>query len=230
MRRFLFLATIMIIGVIYLALFIIDISAWTQYQSLDLPTRAEVLKSFVEAMAIVIAGLWTYEIYIKNRYDHPYPKIQQQIKYFHLGNDFNYLSVFVTVTNEGKTKLNMGSGYICIRRVLPLVSNIKELIAKTGIDNIRKGANITQDNNTEKLFIDKSQRVGWLTIGERTWKQDLRKNMLDLEQTREIQFDFLFNDKVDVVEVLSYFEYKRSRWEHTTLHTLKCETDSVNMK
>lgn len=182
--------------------------------------RAEVLKSITEGAAIIIAGIWTYEVYIKNRYDYPYPKIQQRVKYYSLGNGYNYLSVFVTVSNEGKTKLDLSSGTILVRKVLPLSSSIEKIISKSSVKDIQAGKNVSVDES-DKLFIDKSQRVGWTTLGERTWKDNLRGKMHEFEpgQTREIQFDFLFQDDVEVVEVISYFEIKKTgHWEYGTLH------------
>jgi hypothetical protein len=210
----------------YLALsfFGVGIPSLASNQSSDIiKARVEILRSVTEGIAIVIAGVWTYEVYIKNRYDHPYPKIQQSVKYYPLGNSFNYLSVFITVTNEGKTKLDLSSGVILVRKVIPLSGYIKSMMETSTVEDIRKGKNSRQDTK-EKLFIDQSQRVGWPTLGERTWKENLRGNMHELEpgQTREIQFDFLFKDKVDVIEVISYFEFKKTgHWEHVTLHSLE---------
>ena len=190
-----------------------------------LKVRAEVLKSITEGIAIVIAGIWTYEVYIKNRYDYPYPKIQQHIKFYKLGNKFNYLSVFITVTNEGKTKLDLSNGVIYVRKVLPLSPAIKNLILESNLTDIREGENLqtekTQVGDIEnKLFIDHGQRVGWRTLGKRSWREKFNK--FEPGQTREIQFDFLFNDEVDVVEIISYFKPKKAdHWEYATLHTIK---------
>ncbi len=217
---------------IYLVLSLFGASAselFSGQTSETLKVRVEVLKSVTEGIAIIIAGIWTYEVYIKNRYDYPYPKIQQQVKYYNLGNGFYYLSVFITVTNEGKTKLDLSSGVIFVRKVLPLSPKIKKLISEASLGDIWVGKNAQADDN-DKLFIDQSQRVGWTTLGERRWKENLRGKMHELEpgQTREIQFDFLFNDKVDVVEVISYFEFKKTgHWEYVTLHSLKKQDEGL---
>jgi hypothetical protein len=178
----------------------------SQSEVSDLQARIEILKSLTEAIAIVIAGLWTYELYIKNRYDHPYR------------NGMIYLSVFVTVTNEGKTKLDLGGGRISVRQILPVPEQIKKMLHETinrsGEEEIRLGT-------SQGLFIDSGQRFGWITLGLRQWSQ-LRGKMKELEpgQTREIQFDFLIEDEVKVVEAISYIEYSKSSWESATLYSL----------
>ena len=134
------------------------------------------------------------------------------------------MSVFITVTNEGKTKLDLSNGVIYVRKVLPLSPAIKNLISESNLKDIREGQNsqtekTLADNIENKLFIDHGQRVGWKTLGRRSWKEKFHK--FEPGQTREIQFDFLFNDEVDVVELISYFKpEKADHWEYSTLHTV----------
>lgn len=189
----------------------------------DAKTVTEILSAVVQTVAIVIAGYWTYERFIKAREDYPYPEIQHRAYSCNLGNGYDYLSVFISVTNKGKTKLDLSGGKICVRQVLPLSGEIDEAMKRADLSSLMKGKNISDDPD-KKLFFDQSQRVGWRTLGERTWKDNLRKNMHELEpgQTREIQFDFLFNDAVKVVEILSYFEFKKTgRWEYVSFHAVE---------
>jgi hypothetical protein len=227
MKKIRFWAIMIFAVVIYLAfsLFGTSISELTSGQTSEaLKVRVEVLKSITEGVAIIIAGIWAYEVYIKNRYDYPYPKIQQHIKFYKLGNKFNYLSVFIIVTNEGKTKLDLSNGVIYVRKVLPLSPAIKNLISESNIRDVREGQNsqtekMQTDDIENKLFIDYGQRVGWKTLGKRSWKEKFHK--FESGQTREIQFDFLFNDEVDVIEIISYFKPKNAdHWEYATLHTI----------
>jgi len=223
MQKLIFYMKVVIgIGLIFGALSLFDVVLfWKQYNSLDILERAEMSRSFVEAIGIIIAGFWTYELYIKNRYDHPYPKIQHRIQHFHLKDGIIYLSVFVSVTNEGKTKLDLGGGIILIRQVVPITDNIARLI---GEDSEKMNGEIIRNGKTPDLFIDAGQRIGWLTLGEREWKQ-LRGKLKELEpgQTREIQFDFLLvnEDDIKVIEAISYFEYTKSSWEYVTFHGLR---------
>jgi len=220
MRKILFWATMMLIVILYLGLSflgapIIKLTP-SQDQVSDLQARVDILKSLTEAIAIVIAGVWTYELYIKNRYEHPYPKIQHRIEHYDLKNGMVYLSVFVTVTNEGKTKLDLGSGKISIRQVFPVPEQIKKILheAIKRSEEIRLGI-------SRGLFTDSGQRLGWITLGLREWSQ-LRGKMKELEpgQTREIQFDFLIENEVKIIEAISYIEYARSSWESATIYSL----------
>ena len=74
-----------VVAYLALSLFGGSISDLTSGQiSQVLKVRIEIVKSITEGIAIIVAGIWTYEVYIKNRYDYPYPKIQQHIKSINL--------------------------------------------------------------------------------------------------------------------------------------------------
>lgn len=222
MRKLLFGAEVLFaVGLVLAAFSFPDTTSFfTQFRTLELSQRTEVVGSFFEAIALIIAGLWTYELYIRNRYDHPYPKIAHQINYHRLGGGMIYLSVLITVINEGKTKLDLGKGVIYVRQILPLTEKIKDLI----IEAKKRDIELIKSGKIDNLFRDTGQRIGWLSLGTRNWKEQLRDSLKKLEpgQTRETQFDFLImNDEVEVIQVISYFNFGRSHWELATLHSLK---------
>ncbi len=214
------LVLLLYIGLSFYGTTVIPLSS-SQTEVSDLQARVDILRSLTEAIAIVVAGVWAYEVYIKNRYDHPYPKIQHRIEHHELDARITYVSVFVTVTNEGKTKLPLGNGRVFIRQVVPIRTDMKQLIADT---ISRAGDEVIRRGEVKNLFVDGGQRLGWITLGSRSWNQ-LREGLKDLEpgQTREIQFDFLLigDDDVDVIEAISYFEYAKSSWELATLYSLE---------
>jgi hypothetical protein len=192
---------------------------WMHVSISDAKTISEILQSFVQIIAIIIAGLWTYERFIKNREDYPYPKIEQRCEHYVLEKNIIYLSVFVTVTNQGKTKLDLNGAVITVRQVSPLSDEIKERLKKTLKNSrdkdIRRG-------NVEDLFVDQGQRIGWITLGQREWNRSRGKiNELEPGQTREFQFDFLLlEDDVKVIEAISSFKNEKFAWELGTLYSL----------
>ena len=222
-----FLSILVIVGGAYLTLLILGVSSWKELQSLTSQTRADVLKSFVEAMAIIVAGLWTYELYIRNRYDHPYPKIKHRIEHYELGNDIVYLSMFVTLINEGKTKLDLKDGKVYIRQVLPMPERLKDLFKKS----VSEGKSIEiRNGEIPDLFIDSGQRIGWDTLGSRNWgpskePQSLWLGLRDQNpiiepgQTKEFQFDFFIEKKISVIVAISYINQAKG-WGLATLYSV----------
>jgi hypothetical protein len=62
---------------------------------------AAILQTFVEIIAIVMGGLWTYLTFIKDRLDYPYSKQEHKIHYWHIDERRIYLSVIVLFVNSG---------------------------------------------------------------------------------------------------------------------------------
>lgn len=181
----------------------------------ELNLWTNMLKSLVETMAIIIAGIWAYDRFIKSREKYPYPRIEYKIQHYRLDKEIIYLNVFVIVTNKGKRKLNLGEGIIYVRQVLPLSNRVQKMIAKSSDENIRKG-------NVPKLFIEDKQRIGWDKLGERKWSE-VRTSMQELEpgQTRDLQFAFLIEGDIKTVEVVSSVDYEKSLWELAEIYSLK---------
>lgn len=204
-----------------------DFLKWVGFSTLDAKTIVEMLRSIIEVIAIIVAGVWTYERFIKNREDYPYPKIEQRCEHHVLDSNLIYLSVFVTVINQGKTKLDLDGAIIIVRQVSPLSREIKMLLSdalqNSGEQNIRYG-------KVDRLFVDHGQRLGWITLGQREWNEERGKiNELEPGQTREFQFDFILPEgDVKVVEAISYFNNGKAAWELGTLYSLDTQNSRLS--
>ena len=185
----------------------------------------DILRSLIETGAIIFAGYWTYERFIKSREEHPYPKIQHQIKCHKV--DFSkggliFLSVFVTITNEGKHKIDEVVGRLDIEPISPLPKEFKDLVEEkvneAGDTAIRLG-------KIPELFVDE-QRFRLKALGMRRWSQD----GLEPGQTKVMRFDFLIEEYVDMISVINRFNYEKSGsdTDFITLHSLKMRHTSAD--
>jgi hypothetical protein len=224
MRR-IFVGTIIVVSVIayfyfglYYGLTFADTAKVTLLD--ESKTIVDILRSFVETGAIIVAGFWTYERFIKSREEHPYPKIQHQVDCYKVemsDADLIYLSAFVTLTNEGKNKIDDITGEIYIEQVFPISRKIQSMMERKIIDeakddDIRRGED-------KDLFIPSGRRLNFESLGDRTWRQE----WLEPGQTVVIQFDFLIEEHVEVVSILNRYRYGilKSKTEFATLHSLK---------
>jgi hypothetical protein len=186
----------------------------------------DILRSLIETGAIIVAGFWTYERFIKSREEHPYPIVEHQVKCYRVDlsdADLIYLSVFATVTNGGKNKIDNIDGEIYVEQVFPLSrkiqSMLKRKINEEKDDDIRRGAD-------KHLFIPSGRRLNFEALGERQWQQE----WLEPGQTAVIQFDFLIEASVEVVSILNRYKYGilKSKTELVTLHSLQPENIPAN--
>ena len=70
----------------------------------------ENLKPLVEIAAIIVAGLWSYRLFIKKREDYTYAELERNITHWNLDNETVYLSVFIKLKNAGNVLLKLNSG------------------------------------------------------------------------------------------------------------------------
>jgi hypothetical protein len=199
MRKFLFWIAKVIVGIIVVGVIVFLVVLQFSYIS----TIIESLKSLTEIAAISIGGLWTYNRFIKNREDYPYPEIEHEIEHWDLENDKILVRVYVIVRNKGKVMLDLSKGRIYIRRVKPLEEKIKTLIEGAETEELRNGL-------VKDLFLkDELLKIAWSKIGYRDWGMgDPKREKLSLEpeQTKILPFDFLIGDGIELIEVISFLD------------------------
>lgn len=191
-------------------------------QSPTLTTIKEIGESFkpiVEIVAIVIAGLWAYRIFIKNRVEYPFGEIKHNISHWHLEENKVYLSVIVTIKNAGNVLLEIESGRIYIQQVRPLLDDLKGLIQNADLQNLREG-------KVENLFHDKGSKISWRELGYREPHWGNGEISIEPGETEEFQYDFILDRSVQTVRVITYFRNIKFRkpeigWRLTAMYDLK---------
>lgn len=175
----------------------------------------QTIKPVIEIAAIIIGGLWTYDRLIRYREHYPYFEISHHVDHLYLKDkDFDsgyfFLRVWVIVSNKGKVKLDLSNAITFVRQVLPLVHPVlKEL--KASEENTER----IRNREIEGLFLDKELgKISWPKLDSRKWEiQDDSKNKkLSLEpgQTKVFPLDFLIENAIKVVEIVSYLDKGKS--------------------
>jgi hypothetical protein len=157
-----------------------------------------VFKAVVEIIAIVMAGLWTYRLFIKNRVEYPYPQIKHTITHWPLANDKIYLSVIVNITNAGNVLLPLVSSKVFVRQIRPMLGDLQALVEKASSSELREG-------KVEGLFHEDGREITWRELGyrESAWgKGDLE---IEPGENEELQYDFILNGTIETIKVISYF-------------------------
>jgi len=175
-----------------------------------------ILKTFVEIVAVIMGGLWTYLTFIKNRLEYPYAKIEHKIHYWHIGEKRIYLSVVVLFVNSGKVLISLKRGTVYIRQVRPLTTDIKNYIKKSSPEDLRNG-------QVAKMFVDKGRQISWPEIGYRICEWNDGEILIEPGETEEIQFDFIVDENIETIEIITYFQDARKwksdiGWKLTSLY------------
>jgi hypothetical protein len=198
------------------------------YLSFPLPTietiqsTSETLRIYVEIIAIIIAGLWSFRLFIKNREDYPVAEVNHAISHWNLGNNHVYLSLLVTIKNCGKVLIQLDSGMIIVQQILPLLDELKGLIQESSDEDISDGKS--------KLFHEKNSQIAWREIGCREPKWKMEEVNIEPGESEEFQYDFILKEDILSIRIKTYFKnikYINSNigWRKTTSYNLKGISD-----
>jgi hypothetical protein len=178
------------------------LEGWLQHWKLI----AEASQATLTGVAIVVAGIWTYRLFVKQREPYPKANVEHRVAHWKLG-ERTVVRLTVRITNVSGVVLSLPILQARLQQLLPMSSGtIDELLAL----EVPTG----------------ESEIPWPLLAERTcdWSDALRE--VEPGETEECHFDFLIASDVAAVMVYSYLKNhsKRGReigWNTTTVCSLR---------
>lgn len=175
------------------------------------------LKEAVQAVAVIIGGIWTYYLFIRNRKDFPYATISHDVSHWKIREDKKFLSLGIKVTNSSNVVLHLVDAKIFVQQILPFSEHFSELIDQSTSTDLREG-------NVTKLF----QRAGpieWPEIGYREVLWKVGEIEIEPGENEYFHFDFILEKDVQVLKIISYFGNQSRKiaggWVFTSFYNLE---------
>src|SRR5260370_1398790 len=122
-----------------------DLSQWA--------TIAGIAESFATIIALAVAGVWTYRLFVKNRTSFPRVAIDIKSRVQDISDACRIIRVEMQVTNEGQVLLPVRELECRLLQVLPVVGSLETRLCEG-----------------ESLILEGAQRISWPMIDSRTWK------------------------------------------------------------
>lgn len=170
---------------------------------------AEIIQAAAAVSALVIGGIWTYLLFVRQRQRFPRAEVEHEIAWSPLTNDQALVHVSVEVKNVGNSLIRLTDGYVQIQQVRPLESALESRIV-SGIDPVEDGC----------------AEIEWPLLGRRDcdWQDEPRE--IEPGETDGFPFDFVIAVSVATIEVYSHFRnvIRHDRpvgWNLTTLCELR---------
>ena len=147
-----------------------------------------IIQKFVTIVAIIIGGLWTYNMFIMHRESFPKADISYDIEEVKLSDEYILIQVYIRVKNTGNTVLRLLEGNVRLldisfphRKIETEINDLKENEARTDPD------------------------FSWRTIQYVMMKWD--KGMIEIEpgSTDQLDFEFIIKPKYKVIKIYSWF-------------------------
>jgi hypothetical protein len=189
---------------------------------------AESVKPAIEIAAIIIGGVWSYLLFIKNRQSRPKAKISHLIYSERLNDKKMLLRVELKISNIGNVLLQIQSCKTWIQRVTPLYEDQLKLIqdGNSLVDEGKHEADWGLIDGVEILYKENKAAVKKSDI-----KTVVENFVPQIEPGEEdfIYFDFIIDANVQTILIYSYlrnFSIRRRDfgWSLCTIYNISKQT------
>lgn len=163
------------------------------------------IQSLVTIITMVVAGIWTYLLFVKNREKYPGASIAHSFDVVELPDDRIFIHVAVEVQNVGKTLVEIEKAKIWLQQILPVNDNGERAL-----------------DNHDPSGRDAAKLISWpgLAIRDIHWRD--KPAEIEPNESDRFDFEFVLSSDVQVIKVYTFFENsaKSGReigWSHTTI-------------
>jgi hypothetical protein len=157
---------------------------------------ATIAQAIVTIIGVVVAGTWTYWLFVRRRQVFPRATLVQRIFSRSASDGYILISVDVEVVNRGDVVLRLVSGRTYLHQLVPLPANV---LAKVS-------------TRSSELVHDPVV-TGWTLMGLAVEQAGKGQYLAELEPNESVPFhyDFVVNSSVQVVSVFSHFDNEAKR-------------------
>jgi len=154
-------------------------------------------QAIVSVIAVFVGGLWTYDLFIKERKHVPHINVEQKASHIRFTKGVNVMRLAVELTNTGNSLAKIQTSLIRIQQVLPQVPCVP------GQTCVSEAINVAVQDR-----IMRADRFTWPLLSERTIDTPLE---IEPGEKEMIDFEFAVPSHVKVVRIYSYFRNETKR-------------------
>lgn len=159
-----------------------------------------IIQKIVSITAIIIGGIWTYNLFILHREAYPKADVSYQIEQRKLSNEYTLIQVFIKVENSGNTVLRLIKGDVRLLDISFPNESIEKDLKQFGKPALRK----------ESTF-------HWETI--QFVKIDWPKGKIEIEpsESDQLDFEFIIPSHYKFIKIYSWFTNLKKTVEGETI-------------
>src|SRR5260370_42037668 len=81
--------------------------------------KLEIAQAIVTIAAVIVGGVWTYNLFIKERHEYPHANIVQKLSHVALSEQASLLRVGIELTNTANSLMKIVKSIILVIQILP---------------------------------------------------------------------------------------------------------------
>jgi hypothetical protein len=157
------------------------------------------LESAFKIIGIILAGIWTYLLFVRSREKFPRADLKHRIEFWDISEQERLIRVVLVIKNESDVLLRLFEGETWIQQMKPwpieAIEKFKELNRKS-----------------DKV----SAEVGWLLISEKNHNQERE---IEPKESDEVSMDFIIDKSYEQILIYSFFENSHKPGRHLAWST-----------
>jgi hypothetical protein len=176
---------------------------------------SSIIQALTTTTAIVIGGVWTYLLFVRQRLNFPKVNIKLRTEDKLIPGSYRLVHVKVSIDNVGNVILRSNNAELRIRQVLPVPDDIKTAV----------------DEEKDPVIKGKTE-IEWPMLFGRKWEWEKGGFEIEPGEFDALHADYIIDDSVEVVEFYFYIsnaKKKRSQlgWPITQMHKFHPEVENM---
>jgi hypothetical protein len=147
----------------------------------------EIISKIVTSLGILLGGLWTYRLFVKQRLGAPKIQLSLNVDRVQIEESLTLFHVSLKIKNVGNVILKSDYAEIRLRQVSPIPEELK-IDFKPGFDPVKEN----------------EKEIAWPQIAGREWNWN--KGGFEIEPGEEdsLHTDFVINSDIKIIEFYCY--------------------------
>jgi len=171
----------------------------------------EMLLNLTQTAAIIVAGVWTYWLFVGKRQRYPRAQIAHTVTHFTISASRIVLRVTLSIENKGDVLIRIKEGSLEVFQMLPCPD---EVLAASG-------------DNDEGTYVKGDSELKWKPIRKTEMPTERIPREIEPDETDELPFEFILDAKCRKVLIYSHFTNETKKesgeeigWDKSTVYDL----------
>jgi len=154
--------------------------------------HASAVESVFVCIGIIVGGIWTYLVFIRQRLHYPKLKLNLEIRSMDIGNSKTLVHAEVYIDNVGSSLLKSNFAELRLRQILPIVNT-------TLLSTVENGLDPVPTNQTQ---------IQWPCIVQRSWE---KKFEIEPGEPDTLHADFFVDDNIQIAEFYFFLQNSKKK-------------------
>ncbi|MEA2602801.1 MAG: hypothetical protein QOF89_3793 [Acidobacteriota bacterium] len=194
------------------------------FRTRDWPTTAQALSNTAQIAALLVAGWWTYSLFIRQRQNQTRANIEHQVTTLTDVCGCKTVRVRIDVENVGTVAIVPPRGFTAVFQVRPVTEPLQQILSP-------EAAQIAVGS----LVLTRPAKLKWPELARSNYKLGIREFLLEPGESEALYCDFCLPASIEAVLVRTQIicgdrNDPEQYWQEESFHPLSLEVATTTAK